>query len=76
MGTGAADVAAAINQANAQPAQSRTKTAERIPKRAVCLPDAMPGLLAADAELAGDFHAFYSELMAFAAQRRRDLAGT
>jgi hypothetical protein len=37
MGTGAADVAAAVNQANAstQPAQSRTKTAERTSKSQV-----------------------------------------
>lgn len=47
------------------------RIAERIPKRAVWLPDAMPELLAADAELATDFATFYPELMAFAAEQRR-----
>jgi acyl carrier protein phosphodiesterase len=44
--------------------------AKRIPNRPVWLPDAMPVLLAKDAELAVDFHAFYPELMAFAAERK------
>lgn len=45
--------------------------AKRIPSRAMWLPDAMPLLVARDAELAADFHAFYPELMAFAAEHRR-----
>ncbi len=44
--------------------------AERIPHRAIPLTDAMPILVARDAELAADFHAFYPELMAFAAEQR------
>jgi acyl carrier protein phosphodiesterase len=44
--------------------------AKRIPNRAMWLPEAMPLLVARDAELAADFHAFYPELMAFAAERR------
>ncbi len=44
--------------------------AERIPHRAMWLPDAMPLLVARDAELATDFHAFYPELVAFAAEHR------
>ncbi len=47
--------------------------AERIPKRAVALTDALPLLAAADADLAADFRAFYPELVAFAAEQRRDL---
>lgn len=47
--------------------------AERIPKKAVWLPDAMPDLLAADADLAADFHTFYPELFAFASEQRRTL---
>jgi acyl carrier protein phosphodiesterase len=47
------------------------RIAERIPKKAVWLPDAIPNLTAADAELTADFHAFYPELMAFAAEQRR-----
>lgn len=42
------------------------RIAERIPNRAMWLPDVMPLLAARDAELAADFHAFYPELMAFA----------
>ena len=44
--------------------------AKRIPNRAMWLPDAMPLLVAKDADLAADFHAFYPELMAFARERR------
>lgn len=46
------------------------RIAERIPKRAMALTDALPDLHAADAELAADFHAFYPELMAFSLGRR------
>jgi acyl carrier protein phosphodiesterase len=46
------------------------KIAARIPKRAVWLPDAIPDLQAADADLAADFHGFYPELMAFVAHQR------
>lgn len=42
------------------------RVAARIPKRAVPLEDAMPDLLAADAALAADFHAFFPELIAYA----------
>jgi acyl carrier protein phosphodiesterase len=45
--------------------------AERIPHRAVKLTDALPILRARDADLAADFHEFYPELMAFAAEQRR-----
>jgi acyl carrier protein phosphodiesterase len=45
--------------------------AERIPHRAMWLPDAMPLLIERDAEFAADFHAFYPELMAFASDQRR-----
>ncbi len=45
--------------------------AERIPHRAIPLTDAMPILIARDAEIAADFHEFYPELMAFAAEQRR-----
>jgi len=51
------------------------RIARRIPKNAVRLELAMPGLIAKDARLTADFHAFYAELMAFAARSRRDLAG-
>ena len=44
--------------------------AKRIPNRPVWLPDAMPVLLACDADIAADFHAFYPELMAFAAEKK------
>jgi acyl carrier protein phosphodiesterase len=47
------------------------RIAERIPKRAIWLPDALPDLNAAYADLAADFHAFYPELMAFAAEQRQ-----
>jgi acyl carrier protein phosphodiesterase len=39
---------------------------ERMPKRDVRLQDSMPDLLAADADLSADFHAFYPELIASA----------
>jgi acyl carrier protein phosphodiesterase len=39
---------------------------ERMPKRVVRLQDSMPDLIAADADLAADFHAFYPELIASA----------
>lgn len=42
------------------------RIAARMPTRAVRLRDAMPALLAADADLAADFAAFYPELIAFA----------
>ena len=41
-----------------------------MPTRAVRLRDAMPALLAADAELAADFRVFYPQLVAFAAAER------
>jgi acyl carrier protein phosphodiesterase len=46
------------------------RIAARMPTRAVRLRDAMPDLLAADAELAADFRVFYPELRAFAAADR------
>ncbi len=45
--------------------------ANRIPNRAMWLPDAMPLLISRDAELATDFHGFYPELMAFALEQKR-----
>lgn len=48
--------------------------AKRIPNRAIPLTDAMPLLIARDAELAADFHAFYPELIAFVAEQRRRTA--
>jgi acyl carrier protein phosphodiesterase len=45
--------------------------AKRIPNRPIWLPDAMPLLVERDAEIAADFHAFYPELMAFAAEQKR-----
>jgi acyl carrier protein phosphodiesterase len=44
--------------------------AKRIPNRAIPLTDAMPILIARDADIAADFHEFYPELMAFAAEQR------
>ena len=44
--------------------------ADRIPHRAMWLPDAMPLLISRDAEIATDFHGFYPELMAFATERK------
>jgi acyl carrier protein phosphodiesterase len=46
--------------------------AQRIPNRAVWLPDAMPLLIERDAEFAADFHIFYPELMAFASEHKTD----
>jgi acyl carrier protein phosphodiesterase len=46
------------------------RVAARIPKRALPLHEAMPDLLAADAELRADFRAFYPELVRFAAGLR------
>jgi acyl carrier protein phosphodiesterase len=46
------------------------RIAERIPKRAVWLPDAIPDLMAADDNLGEDFQNFYPELIAFTAQSR------
>jgi acyl carrier protein phosphodiesterase len=47
--------------------------AERIPKRAVWLPDAVPDLLAVHDLLEADFNTFYPELVAFAGEHRRTL---
>jgi acyl carrier protein phosphodiesterase len=49
------------------------RIAERIPKRAIWLPEALPDLTAAHDDLAADFHAFYPELIAFADSTRREL---
>ncbi|MFO0800305.1 MAG: ACP phosphodiesterase [Gemmataceae bacterium] len=46
------------------------RIAARMPTRAVRLRDAMPALLAADAELAADFRVFYPELIAYATAER------
>lgn len=48
------------------------RIAERIPKRAIWLPDALPDLVASDRELMADFESFYPELMAFAFETRKD----
>lgn len=45
--------------------------AQRIPRRAIWLPDALPELVAQDEQLVADFASFYPELMAFAAEQRR-----
>jgi acyl carrier protein phosphodiesterase len=47
------------------------RIAERIPRRAIWLPDAIPDLMATDDNLGEDFQSFYPELIAFAAQSRR-----
>ena len=47
--------------------------AERLPRRAVWLPDALPDLLAVDELLEADFRTFYPELVAFADEQRRTL---
>lgn len=49
------------------------RIAGRIPKIASHLERAMPDLLAQDEYLTADFHAFYPELMDFAANRRAEL---
>jgi acyl carrier protein phosphodiesterase len=46
---------------------------KRIPKNTVRLEDAMPLLRDQDARLVSDFHAFYPELMAFAARARGEI---
>ena len=46
----------------------------RMPKNAVQLDSAMPLLMEKDAGLADDFHAFYPELVAFAARARAEIA--
>jgi len=51
------------------------RIAGRIPKNAIRLERAMPDLLAKDDRLSADFHAFYPELMGFAARRRQELTG-
>jgi acyl carrier protein phosphodiesterase len=51
------------------------RIAKRLPRNAVQLDQAMPLLAANDARLADDFHAFYPELVAFAARTRREIAG-
>ncbi len=43
---------------------------KRIPNRAIPLTDAMPTLVARDAEIAADFHEFYPELIAFVGEHR------
>ena len=48
------------------------RIAKRIPSRPVRLETAMPDLLAADAALAADFHAFYPELVAHADRCKSD----
>lgn len=50
------------------------KIAQRIPRRAVWLPDGIPDLLAADRELDADFQDFYPQLMAHSVQARQDEA--
>ncbi len=45
-----------------------------MPGKGVRLEAAMPDLLAADAELANDFHVFYPQLRAFAADQSRLIA--
>ncbi len=49
--------------------------AERIPHRAMWLPEAMPLLVARDADLAADFHAFYPELIAFVGEKKAERPG-
>jgi acyl carrier protein phosphodiesterase len=51
------------------------RIAERIPRKAVWLPDGIPDLLAADRDLEADFQSFYPELMAHAMQVRSELSG-
>lgn len=45
--------------------------AKRIPNRPMWLPDAMPLLIACDADIAQDFHAFYPELMTFVTEHKQ-----
>ncbi|HEV3384812.1 MAG TPA: hypothetical protein VG097_08345, partial [Gemmata sp.] len=49
------------------------RIAERIPRRAVWLPDGLPDLIAADRDLVTDFQSFYPDLMLHAKQRRVEL---
>jgi acyl carrier protein phosphodiesterase len=49
------------------------RIAERIPRRAMWLPDGLPDLIAADRDLVADFQSFYPDLMAHAKQRRVEL---
>jgi acyl carrier protein phosphodiesterase len=49
------------------------RIAERIPKRAVWLPDSLPDLIAADRDLEADFHSFYPELITYTKQIRLEL---
>jgi acyl carrier protein phosphodiesterase len=51
------------------------RIAQRIPKKAIWLPDAIPDLLAADGELATDFQGFYPEIMAYVMKSREELFG-
>lgn len=51
-------------------ARISNRIARRIPKHAIRLETAMPDLLATDAALTADFHAFYPELVAHAARCR------
>jgi acyl carrier protein phosphodiesterase len=48
---------------------------KRMPKNAIRLEDAMPLLRDKDPRLVSDFHAYYPELMAFAARTRGELGG-
>jgi acyl carrier protein phosphodiesterase len=50
------------------------RIAERIPKKAIWLPDALPDLQHIDTELSGEFHVFYPELIGFAKRSRGELA--
>lgn len=49
------------------------RIAQRIPRKAVWLPDALEDLLAADRDLEADFLGFYPELMAHAVRARAEL---
>jgi acyl carrier protein phosphodiesterase len=51
------------------------KIAQRIPKRALWLPDLVPELRAREERLEEDFRSFYPELMTFAARFLRDFSG-
>jgi acyl carrier protein phosphodiesterase len=56
-------------------ARISNRIARRIPKHPVRLETAMPTLLAAEANLAADFHTFYPELVAHAARCRAEAGG-
>jgi acyl carrier protein phosphodiesterase len=49
------------------------RIAERIPRKAVWLPDSIPDLIAADRDLVADFQNFYPELMRYAKQMREEI---